>query len=143
MLSVVAIGSILIGIITAFMNASGIDTLQEKTIGPATEIAAYVRLHSITALGEIIHFAVICTGGRFAIHIHFSYVDKSIALRNTRCYFGKLGRGWKYVIICKKVSCLTDLLLRVEEIRKENGYEIYQIKNFPAYAVGYSTTFHH
>ncbi len=40
MLSVVAIGSILIGIITAFMNASGIDTLQEKTIGPATEIAA-------------------------------------------------------------------------------------------------------
>ena len=43
---------------------------------------------------------------------------------------------WKYVIICKKVSCLTDLLLRVEEIRKENGYEIYQIKNFPAYAVG-------
>ena len=40
MLSVVAIGSMLIGIITAFMNAMGIDTLQEKTIGPATEMAA-------------------------------------------------------------------------------------------------------
>ena len=40
MLSVVAIGSMLIGIITAFMNARGIDTLQEKTIGPATEMAA-------------------------------------------------------------------------------------------------------
>lgn len=40
MLSVVIIGSVLIGVITAFMNASGIDSLMEKTVGPATEMAA-------------------------------------------------------------------------------------------------------
>ncbi len=40
MLSVVLIGSVLIGVITALMNASGIDALQEKTVGPATKMAA-------------------------------------------------------------------------------------------------------
>ena len=40
MLSVVLIGSILIGTITALLNAGGIDALMEKTLGPATQIAA-------------------------------------------------------------------------------------------------------
>lgn len=40
MLSIVMVGSILIGIITAFMNAKGIDSLQEKTVLPATVMAA-------------------------------------------------------------------------------------------------------
>ena len=40
MLSVVLIGSVTIGIITALMNASGIDELMEKTVGPATSMAA-------------------------------------------------------------------------------------------------------
>ncbi len=40
MLSVVLIGSILIGIITAFLNASGIDDMMTKTLGPATQMAA-------------------------------------------------------------------------------------------------------
>lgn len=40
MLSVVLIGSTLIGVITAFLNAGGIDTLMEKTLGPATRMAA-------------------------------------------------------------------------------------------------------
>ncbi|MCI8513672.1 MAG: HAMP domain-containing protein [Lachnospiraceae bacterium] len=39
-LSVVLIGSILIGVITAFLNASGIDYVMTKTLGPATQMAA-------------------------------------------------------------------------------------------------------
>lgn len=40
MLSAVLIGSFTIGIITALMNANGIDELMEKTVGPATSMAA-------------------------------------------------------------------------------------------------------
>lgn len=40
MLSVVLVGSVSIGIITALMNASGIDKLMQKTVGPATSMAA-------------------------------------------------------------------------------------------------------
>ncbi|GFI61711.1 methyl-accepting chemotaxis protein PctB [Clostridiales bacterium] len=40
MLSIVLFSSVLIGTITAFLNASGIDTLMEKTIAPATHMAA-------------------------------------------------------------------------------------------------------
>lgn len=40
MLSVVIVGSILIGVITALLNASGIDDLMTKTLGPATQMAA-------------------------------------------------------------------------------------------------------
>ncbi|MDE6132685.1 MAG: methyl-accepting chemotaxis protein, partial [Oscillospiraceae bacterium] len=40
MLSVVLIGSVTIGLITALMNASGIDKLMQKTVGPATSMAA-------------------------------------------------------------------------------------------------------
>ncbi|MDE6764361.1 MAG: HAMP domain-containing protein [Oscillospiraceae bacterium] len=40
MLTVVLIGSVTIGIITALLNATGIDKLMEKTVGPATSMAA-------------------------------------------------------------------------------------------------------
>ena len=40
MLSVVLIGSVLIGVITALLNASGIDDVMTKTLGPATQMAA-------------------------------------------------------------------------------------------------------
>lgn len=40
MLTVVLIGSVVIGIITALLNATGIDRLMEKTVGPATTMAA-------------------------------------------------------------------------------------------------------
>ncbi|MCI8371833.1 MAG: HAMP domain-containing protein [Lachnospiraceae bacterium] len=40
MLLVVLVGSTMIGAITALLNASGIDTLMEKTIGPSTQTAA-------------------------------------------------------------------------------------------------------
>lgn len=40
MLSVVLLGSVLIGVITALLNASGIDDVMEKTLGPATQMAA-------------------------------------------------------------------------------------------------------
>ncbi len=40
MLLVVLVGSILIGVITALLNASGIDTLMAKTVGPAAQMAA-------------------------------------------------------------------------------------------------------
>ncbi|NBI10568.1 methyl-accepting chemotaxis protein [Colidextribacter sp. OB.20] len=40
MLSVVLIGSALIGVITALLNASGIDDVTTKTLGPATQMAA-------------------------------------------------------------------------------------------------------
>lgn len=40
MLSVMLVGSVLIGVITALLNASGIDDLMTKTLGPATQIAA-------------------------------------------------------------------------------------------------------
>lgn len=40
MLAVVLIGSILIGVITAFLNAHGIDDMMTNTVGPATQMAA-------------------------------------------------------------------------------------------------------
>lgn len=40
MLLVVLIGSVLIGVITALLNASGIDNMMTKTLGPATQMAA-------------------------------------------------------------------------------------------------------
>ena len=40
MLSVVLIGSVLIGVITAFLNAAGIDDVMTKTLGPATQMVA-------------------------------------------------------------------------------------------------------
>lgn len=40
MLLVVLIGSVLIGVITALLNASGIDDMMTKTLGPATQMAA-------------------------------------------------------------------------------------------------------
>lgn len=40
MLSVVLISAVLIGVITAFLNASGIDAVMTKTLGPASQMAA-------------------------------------------------------------------------------------------------------
>ena len=40
MLSVVLVGFVLIGVITALLNASGIDDTMTKTLGPATQMAA-------------------------------------------------------------------------------------------------------
>lgn len=40
MLLVVLVSSVLIGVITAFLNASGIDDMMTKTLGPATQMAA-------------------------------------------------------------------------------------------------------
>ncbi len=40
MLSVVLVGSVLIGVITALLNASGIDDVMTKTLGPTTQMAA-------------------------------------------------------------------------------------------------------
>lgn len=40
MLSVVLVSSVLIGVITALLNASGIDDVMTKTLGPATQMAA-------------------------------------------------------------------------------------------------------
>ena len=40
MLSAVLAASVLIGVITAFLNASGIDDVMTKTLGPATQMAA-------------------------------------------------------------------------------------------------------
>lgn len=56
MLAVVLAGSILIGIVTALLNAQGIDALMEKTLGPATQMAADAVEWQMdtywTALGE-------------------------------------------------------------------------------------------
>ena len=40
MLLVVLVSSVLIGVITALLNASGIDDVMTKTLGPATQMAA-------------------------------------------------------------------------------------------------------
>lgn len=40
MLSVVLLGQVLIGVITALLNAGGIDDVMTKTLGPATQVAA-------------------------------------------------------------------------------------------------------
>lgn len=40
MLSVMLVGSVLIGVITAMLNATGIDDMMTKTLGPATQMAA-------------------------------------------------------------------------------------------------------
>ena len=40
MLSVVLLGQVLIGVITALLNAGGIDDVMTKTLGPATRMAA-------------------------------------------------------------------------------------------------------
>ena len=40
MLSVVLVGAVLIGVITALLNAKGIDAVMTKTLGPAAQMAS-------------------------------------------------------------------------------------------------------
>lgn len=53
MLSVVLLGSVLIGVITALLNASGIDDVMEKTLGPATQMAADAVEWKMGTIGQL------------------------------------------------------------------------------------------
>lgn len=92
MLSVVLVGSALIGAVTAFLNASGIDTLMEKTVGPATEMAANAvewKMESYwTALQEAAASEIFRESAPDAPEL--APVRDEIASRNGFLYTGKM-----------------------------------------------------
>lgn len=92
MLAVVLIGSILIGIITAFLNASGIDDMMAKTVGPATQMAAdaveWRMDHYWTALQEAAASEIFQTSSPTAKEL--IPVRDDIAQRNGFLYTGKI-----------------------------------------------------
>ncbi|WP_251491805.1 methyl-accepting chemotaxis protein [Otoolea muris] len=92
MLSVVLIGSILIGTITALLNAGGIDALMEKTLGPATQIAADAvrwRMDNYwTALSEAAASEVFRESE--PTDPNLSPIRDDIAARNGFLYVGKM-----------------------------------------------------
>ncbi len=92
MLSVMLIGSVLIGVITAFLNASGIDSMMTKTLGPATQMAADAvewRMDSYwTALEEAAASDIFRESDPMAPEL--VPVREDIAVRNGFLYTGKM-----------------------------------------------------
>ncbi len=92
MLAVVLIGSTLIGVITAFLNARGIDDMMTKTVGPATQMAADAvewRMESYwTALQEAAASDIFQTSGPTAPEL--IPIRDEIAQRNGFLYVGKI-----------------------------------------------------
>ncbi len=92
MLAVVLIGSILIGVITAFLNARGIDDMMTKTVGPATQMAAdaveWRMDHYWTALQEAAASDIFQTSDPTAPEL--VPVRDDIAQRNGFLYTGKM-----------------------------------------------------
>ena len=104
MLSVVLIGSVLIGVITALLNASGIDDVMTKTLGPATQMAADAvewRMGNYwTALQEAAASDIFRDSAPTAPEL--VPVRDGIAQRNGFLYVGKMdaggfsSTGWSY-----------------------------------------------
>ncbi len=92
MLAVVLIGSILIGVITALLNAQGIDDMMEKTVGPATQMAAdaveWKMDHYWTALQEAAASEIFQTSGPKSKEL--IPIRDDIAQRNGFLYTGKM-----------------------------------------------------
>ncbi len=92
MLSVMLAGSVLIGVITALLNASGIDTMMKKTLGPATEMAADAvewRMDNYwTALEEAAASEVFRVSDPMAQEL--IPIRDDIAQRNGFLYIGKM-----------------------------------------------------
>lgn len=92
MLSVVLIGSVLIGIITALLNATGIDAMMEKTLGPATQMAADAVLWKMdsywTALQEAAASEIFQESEPTASEL--ASIRDNIAQRNGFLYTGKM-----------------------------------------------------
>ncbi|MCI8669447.1 MAG: methyl-accepting chemotaxis protein [Lachnospiraceae bacterium] len=92
MLAVVLIGSILIGVITAFLNAHGIDDMMTKTVGPATQMAAdaveWRMDHYWTALQEAAASDIFQTSSPTAQEL--VPIRDDIAQRNGFLYVGKI-----------------------------------------------------
>ena len=92
MLSVVLIGSVLIGVITALLNAGGIDDVMTKTLGPAAQMAADAvewRMDNYwTALQEAAASDIFRTSDPTAPEL--GPVREDIARRNGFLYTGKM-----------------------------------------------------
>lgn len=94
MLSIVMIGSILIGIITAFMNAKGIDSLQEKTVLPATVIAASAVKWKMDNYWTPLKEAAVMDIFRDSesVSAELAEVTSDMAARNGFIYIGKMDK---------------------------------------------------
>lgn len=92
MLSVVLIGSILIGVVSALMNAAGIDALMKKTIGPATEMAASAVRWKMENYWAPLREAAETDIFRFSESTSSQLIDHAngIAGRNGFIYVGKM-----------------------------------------------------
>ena len=95
MLSVVLVGSVLIGVITALLNASGIDDVMTKTLGPATQMAAdaveWKMGNYWTALQEAASSDIFRESDPAAPEL--IPIREDIAQRNGFLYIGKMDAG--------------------------------------------------
>ncbi len=124
MLSVVLVGSVLIGVITALLNASGIDDVMTKTLGPTTQMAAdaveWKMGNYWTALQEAAASDIFRNSDPMAQEL--VAVREDIAQRNGFLYTGKIdasgfsSTGYSYAEEdyfqqCKAPCSLTSLIL--------------------------------
>lgn len=95
MLLVVLVSSVLIGVITALLNASGIDDVMTKTLGPATQMAAdaveWKMGNYWTALQEAASSDIFRESDPAAPEL--IQVREDIAQRNGFLYIGKMDAG--------------------------------------------------
>lgn len=95
MLLVVLVSSVLIGVITALLNASGIDDVMTKTLGPATQMAAdaveWKMGNYWTALQEAASSDIFRESDPAAPEL--IPVREDIAQRNGFLYIGKMDAG--------------------------------------------------
>ena len=95
MLLVVLVSSVLIGVITALLNASGIDDVMTKTLGPATQMAAdaveWKMGNYWTALQEAASSDIFRESDPAAPEL--IPIREDIAQRNGFLYIGKMDAG--------------------------------------------------
>lgn len=136
MLAVVLAGSTLIGVITALLNASGIDTLMEKTLGPATRMAASAvewRMDKYwTALQEAAASDIFIESAPDAPEL--VPVREDIAARNGFLYTGKMdatgfsSTGYSYAQEDYFQQCKSTMQPYISEIMSDGTQMIFLLE---------------
>ncbi len=136
MLSVVLIGSVLIGVITTFLNSGGIDTLMEKTLGPAAQTAANAiqwRMDNYwTALKEAAASDIFRNSDPEAPEL--VPVREDIASRNGFLYMGKMdadgasSTGYSYADEDYFNQCKTSMQPYISDIMNDGDRMIFLLE---------------
>ncbi|MCI8910989.1 MAG: HAMP domain-containing protein [Oscillibacter sp.] len=136
MLSVVLIGSVLIGVITAFLNAAGIDDVMTKTLGPATQMAAdaveWKMGNYWTALQEAAASDIFRDSDPTAPEL--VPIRDEIAQRNGFLYVGKMdatgysSTGWSYADETYFQQCKATMQPYISDVMNDGNQTIFLLE---------------